>query len=98
VYDARTANGVRMSQEAYNEIMDPEKGQWYRSRHKEMDYEAVVGNTRDPEGNILSNSNFPDMKGTLEVFDIWRQQAVGTRKEGVSVKMSPNGVAMLLIK
>jgi alpha-galactosidase len=57
---------MRMSKEAYEEIMEPEKGQWYRSRHKEMDYEAVVGNTRDPDGNILSNSNFPDMKALAD--------------------------------
>ena len=57
---------MRMSKTAYEEIMDSEKGEWYRSRHKEMDYEAVVGNTRDHDGNILSNSNFPDMKALAD--------------------------------
>lgn len=31
---------MRMSKEAYEEIMEPEKGQNYRSRHKEMEASA----------------------------------------------------------
>ena len=37
-------------------------------------------------------------EGTMEVSDVWRQQAVGNRKEGISVRLSPNGVAMLRVK
>ncbi len=37
-------------------------------------------------------------EGILEVSDVWRQQVVGDRKEGISVRLSPNGVAMLRVK
>jgi len=42
--------------------MPPEGYEIRRDRLKGLDVEAVVGDTRDDEGRILSNAHFPDMR------------------------------------
>ncbi len=46
--------------------MDPEAREVRRKSQTGLDYNAVVGPTRGPQGQYLTNANFPDMKAMTD--------------------------------
>lgn len=59
---------------------------------------AVFNRDGQNEATIRVNWEEIGAGGEPEVFDVWRQTALGSYKNGISVRLSPNGVALFNIK
>lgn len=55
---------------------------------------------RDAQNDATISVNWEEIGGCCEpeVFDVWRQKSLGPRKGGISVQLSPNGVALFIVK
>jgi alpha-galactosidase len=61
---------------------------------------AVALFNTDPENEAVIQVDWADFGGCceMEVFDVWRQKDLGVYEPGISVRLSPNGVALLKIR
>ncbi|MCU0795054.1 MAG: putative Ig domain-containing protein [Akkermansiaceae bacterium] len=61
---------------------------------------ALAVFNRDPANESPITVKWQDFghEGEASVFDVWRQKALGKRADGISVRLSPNGVALFIIK
>jgi hypothetical protein len=61
---------------------------------------ALAVFNRDAQNEATITVNWADIDECCEreVFDVWRQKSLGTRKGGISVQISPNGVAFFVVK
>ena len=62
---------------------------------------ALAVFNRDGKNEATLNVKWADLGGgggEQEVFDVWRQKSLGVRKGGLAVQLSPNGVALFLIR
>ncbi len=68
---------------------------------KQMDGSKVLAVfNRDAKHESVIAVNWEEIGGCceMEVFDAWRQKALGPFKGGFSVKLSPNGVALFIVR
>lgn len=59
---------------------------------------AVLNTDPEKEAVISVNWNEIQWEGKVEVYDIWRHEHLGRVKDGISVRLSPNGVAYFLLR
>jgi hypothetical protein len=61
---------------------------------------ALAVFNRDPQNEATITVNRQDLAaaGEAAVFDVWRQKSVGQLKDAISARLSPNGVALFLVK
>jgi alpha-galactosidase len=55
---------------------------------------------RDAQNEVVIAVNWDEIGGCceLEVFDVWRQKPLGLLKGGISVRLSPNGVGLFVVR
>jgi alpha-galactosidase len=61
---------------------------------------ALAVFNRDAQNEATITVNWEDIGGCCEpeVFDVWRQKSLGSCKGGISVQLSPNGIAFFIIR
>ena len=61
---------------------------------------AVALFNTDPEKEAVIQVDWVDFGGCceMEVFDVWRQKDLGVYEPGISVRLSPHGVAVFRIR
>ncbi len=54
---------------------------------------------RNASEEITINANWAelDLQGRQKVFDVWRQKVAGSKRDEISVKLSPNGVGLFIL-
>jgi alpha-galactosidase len=60
---------------------------------------ALAVFNRDAQNEATISVKWQEIGGGSEakVFDVWRQKSLGKHKDGISVRLSPNGVGLFLI-
>ncbi len=56
---------MRLSPSEYKKVSKDPDG-FYMMKHKGIDFDKMVGEPRDADGNIIPNDYFPDMKGLVD--------------------------------